>query len=122
MTVILNPIHMTDRIVLFSLPIQELKELIGEVVEEKLRELIPTDNPSTPIPAKEYLTRKEVCELLHISLSTLWAYTKYGNLVRYRIGGRILYRSEEVQNAVINKGVHVSTPLAPDGRPIRVIK
>ena len=112
---------MIDRVVLFSIPIGELKEIIGQIVEEKLKELIPKATPPQP-PQKEYLTRKEVCELLHISLSTLYGYTKYGNLVSYRIGGRILYRSEEVQNAVINKGVHCSTPLAPDGRPIRMEK
>ena len=112
---------MIERTILFSIPIQELKEIIGEVVEEKLKEYIPKTTPQAP-RQKEYLTRKEVCELLHISLSTLYANTKYGNLMSYRIGGRILYRSEEVQNAVINKGVPCSTPLALDGRPFRVRK
>jgi excisionase family DNA binding protein len=99
---------MIDRIVLFSIPIQELKEIIAEVLEEKLKGMLPITMPPTP-PTKEYLTRKEVCEMLHISLSTLFYYSKDGRLSRYRIGGRILYRAEEVRNAVINKGVHVST-------------
>ena len=112
---------MIERTILFSIPIQELKEIIGEVLEEKLKVLHPKSEPLQLAP-KEYLTRKEVCELLHISLATLYAYTKYGSLVSYRIGGRALYRSVEVQHAVINKGVHCSTPLAQDGRPIRVKK
>ena len=112
---------MINTVVLFSIPIRELKEIMGEVVEEKLKEFSPQVVPTNP-HQKEYLTRKEVCELLHISLSTLWHYTKYGKLERYRIGGRILYRSEDVRNAVINKGVHISTPLGQDGRPIRFRK
>jgi len=110
---------MIDRIVFFSIPIQELKEIIGEVIDEKLKGFQTNFLPPI-LPQKEFLTRKDVCELLHISLSTLWDNSQNGKLVRYRIGGRILYRSEEVINSIINKGVHVSTPLAPDGRPIRV--
>ena len=112
---------MIDRVILFSMPIQELKEIIGEVLEEKLKEFRPHSPPPVPT-SKEFISSKEVCQMLNISLSTLWTYSKYGKLEKYRIGGRILFRTEEVRNAVINKGVHVSTPLAPDGRPYRVIK
>lgn len=112
---------MIDRAVLFTMSIQELKEILGEVIEEKLKEFRPNSPPLGPT-SKEFISSKEVCQMLNISLSTLWSYSKYGKLKKYRIGGRILFRTEEVRNAVINKGVHVSTALAPDGRPYRIIK
>jgi predicted DNA-binding transcriptional regulator AlpA len=90
-----------ERVVLFSMPIQELKEIIGEVIEEKLKEFRSNSPPPIP-PPKEYISSKEVCQMLHISMATLWSYSKYGKLKKYRIGGRILSRTEEVRNAVIN--------------------
>ena len=112
---------MIDRVVLFSIPIQELKEIIGEIMEEKLKGFNPKVEPMNP-PQKEFLTSKEVCSLLHISPTTLWHYTREGKLNSHRIGRRKLYRYEELKDAIINNGVHVSTPLAPYGRPIRVRK
>tara|TARA_R110001583_G_scaffold74038_3_gene205331 strand:+ start:697 stop:882 length:186 start_codon:yes stop_codon:yes gene_type:complete len=49
---------------------------------------------------KVFLTRKEVTQLLSISLVTLWRYTKENKLQSYFIGSRILYKTEEVHNAL----------------------
>lgn len=49
---------------------------------------------------KIYLTRKEVSELLSISLPTLWRYTKNNKLQSYFIGSRVLYKLDEVQNSL----------------------
>jgi len=48
----------------------------------------------------KYLTRKEVAELLSISLPTLNEYTKTGKLKGFRIGGRVLYCANEIQNSL----------------------
>jgi hypothetical protein len=66
---------MIDRIVLLSIPIDELKEIIGEVVEEKLREFSSNLSHKKP-PEKEFLTRQEVCQLLKITSTTLWRYAR----------------------------------------------
>ena len=49
---------------------------------------------------KSYLTRKEVSELLKISLPTLWRWTKDNKLQSYFIGSRILYQVDEVHNSL----------------------
>lgn len=64
----------------------QLKELMKEISKS-----------STP----KYLTRNQVAEMLSISLTTLWRYTKIGIVSSYQIGNRVLYDQKEVQFAVI---------------------
>jgi len=49
---------------------------------------------------QSYLTRKEVTQLLKISLPTLWRWTKQNKLQAYFIGSRVLYKLEEVNNSL----------------------
>jgi excisionase family DNA binding protein len=62
---------------------------------QELKEQISTSS----IP--KYLTRKQVAEMLSISLTTLWRYTAMGVISSYQIGNRVLYNQKEVQLAVI---------------------
>lgn len=47
-----------------------------------------------------YLTRQETADLLKISLQTLHQYTKTGRLRAYRVGSRVLYKMEELENGM----------------------
>jgi excisionase family DNA binding protein len=47
-----------------------------------------------------YLTRSEVAALLKITLPTLHDWTKLGWLKAYKMGHRVLYKSEEVHEAL----------------------
>lgn len=47
-----------------------------------------------------YMTRKEVAALLHVSFPTLNDYTKKGKLLAYRINGRVLYKKNEIEEAL----------------------
>ena len=47
-----------------------------------------------------YLSRQEVCKLLNISLPSLSSYTKKDFLQSYRIGSRVLYKTDEVELAI----------------------
>ena len=49
---------------------------------------------------KNYLSRKETANLLKISLVTLNTLTASGKLTSYRIGKRILYKEDEVEQAL----------------------
>ena len=88
-----------DPIILHSTPIPELRAMIGDIVEEKLRQFKPA-NPMPPQTNSKYLSRKEVCELLKISMATLHYWTKDGILQGYRIGGRVLYKAAEVVDSL----------------------
>ena len=59
-------------------------------------------NQVLDLGSKEILTRKEVAELLSIDLSTLWSWTKKGNLKAYGIGNKVFYKySEILQEALV---------------------
>ena len=88
-----------SNIILHSTPLPELRAMIGDIVEEKLRQFKP-ENPTAADNGDEFLSRKEVCRLLKISMATLHYYTKDGILNSYKIGGRVLYKTLEVQQAV----------------------
>lgn len=88
-----------DKIILHSTPVPELCAMIGDIFREEFQKFKST-NPSSQQKNSEYLSRKEVCELLKISMATLHYYTKDGILQGYRIGGRVLYKLSEVETAV----------------------
>ena len=92
---------MIDKVVLLSIPIEELKEIIGQVVEEKLREFSSNLSNKKP-PEKEFLTRQEVCQMLHVKSVTLWRYAREGRLKQHRIGRKVFFLAEEVRDALIN--------------------
>jgi excisionase family DNA binding protein len=50
---------------------------------------------------KEYYTRKELAELFNCSLSSIYNWTSKGKLTAYGIGNRIMYRVDEVKDALI---------------------
>ena len=88
-----------ENVILHCTPLNELKIMIGEVIAEKLKNFKPETSLQTE-SQKRYLTRKEVCSLLKISLSTLHYYTKDGTLQGLRIGGHILYNSDKVHESI----------------------
>jgi excisionase family DNA binding protein len=86
-----------NSIILQGINTDDLKKIFREVLEEKLKkESEPNDN-SKKI---NYLNRFEVAEILKISLPTLNNWSKSGIVQSYRIGNRILYKAEEIDQAI----------------------
>jgi len=52
--------------------------------------------PKNEKKQSEYLSRKEVCRMLKITLPTLHDWTKSGYLKAYRMGCRVLYKESEI--------------------------
>ncbi len=72
-------------------PIEELKKLIKEL-KKHLQPKEPT----------QFVTRQYVAdEMLHCDLSTVHNLSKKGVLIKYGIGGRVLYKRTEVEEAII---------------------
>ena len=76
---------------------QQLTEAILNGVDEKINDLKANFQPKEPT---EYLTRKEVKELLKVDLSTVHNWTKKGKLKSYGIGNRVYYKRHEVENVL----------------------
>jgi len=75
-----------------------LKQEILEDIKPLFEDLKKSYQPLKPT---EYLSRKEVCSLIGINLSTLWSYTKQKKLISYGIGNRVYYKRTEVEAAII---------------------
>ncbi len=69
----------------------ELRILIEDAVKKVMLEL-KEDVPKID----EWLTTEQVCKLLHISKSSVVNWRRSGKLKPHKIGGRILFKREQV--------------------------
>jgi len=77
---------------------EQLQNAILEGVKGQLESIKEYFQPKEPI---EYLSRREVAELLKVDISTIHNWTVKGKLTSYGIGGKVLYKRTEVEAAVI---------------------
>jgi excisionase family DNA binding protein len=54
-----------------------------------------------PKKPRTYLSRKETSKMLNVSYVTLNKWNKSGKLKAVGIGGRVLYRQEDIDNAIV---------------------
>lgn len=81
-----------------SLNGDELESIIKNSVVQALKDWNPPQPVYSSLP--EYGTRKEVAELLRISLPTLDGYIGRGLIDASRIGGRIRIKRSEIEKAL----------------------
>ncbi|WP_299529075.1 DNA-binding protein [Ulvibacterium sp.] len=78
---------------------EELLEEVDKRLEEKLEIIKKNFQPKEPT---QYVTRNYVAEeMLFCDLSTVHNLTVRGILKKYGIGGRVLYKRREVEDAII---------------------
>jgi len=83
------------KIVLNNFELSDIKKVVEEVLQKQLNGLLT--------PKKEelkLLTRKDTAKLLCISLPTLHDWTKTGIVKAHRIGNRVLFKQDEVHQAL----------------------
>lgn len=83
----------------FNIPTkQSIKEIVDESIQGLLYELSAKFKPKEPT---EFLTRKDVSELLKVNISTVHNWTVKGVLKSYQIGEkRVYYKRLEVEEAL----------------------
>jgi excisionase family DNA binding protein len=74
---------------------------IANAIVERVQTLYLANQKVCEVDIEEYLTRKQVKEILQISYPTLNTWTKKGILKAYRIGGTKRYKKSEVDRALI---------------------
>lgn len=89
---------MKEAIQFISVTPEQLKHSILKGVDERLQNLEKHFQPKEP---EAYLTRKEVCELLKVDLSTLHNWKHKGKLNPVAIGGRVLYKRSDIDKALV---------------------
>ena len=85
-------------ILLTSTSPSHLVDLIDKKFKDRLVRLETKFQPKEPTI---YLTRNEVAEMLKINLSSVHNWTKKGILISYGCQGRVYYKREEVEQAII---------------------
>lgn len=86
------------------LQMDDLRQIVTEIVEEVCAKRGLNEKPSTD--EGEWLTREEVCEMLHITYTTLWRKEKEGVIKKHKMGRRNLYSRKEIMamfsSAILN--------------------
>ncbi|MEQ8520261.1 MAG: helix-turn-helix domain-containing protein [Cytophagales bacterium] len=84
------------KILLNGITVEYLNNAVLDGLEERLRTLI---NESKTDQVK-YLTRNEVAEYFSVSLVTIHDWSKKKILNPYRIGNRVYFKSNEIENSL----------------------
>lgn len=97
-----------NQIILNGLTTIQLKELFCEVLKEHLqfpskKQASGNDTPFEVVDHTKLLTRVETAQILQISLPTLHDYTKRGLIKSYRIGTKIRYKFQEIEEALTSR-------------------
>lgn len=77
---------------------EEFKETIMGEINKSLRALSTNLKPNEP---EEYLTRKELSQILKVTLPTIHDWSKKGILKPYRIGKLIRFKKSDLENTLI---------------------
>lgn len=75
-----------------------ISPIIDEIVD-RVSERVLAASKKEP----KFYTRKEAAEILHVTLPTLARITKDGLLISKRVGSRILYEADAIDEAVKNR-------------------
>lgn len=84
-----------SKIYLEGITPEALSESLLDGFEQRIQRLV-----QTPEAKREYLTRKEVASRLSITLPTLHDWCKKKILNPYRIGNRVYFKSDELEQAL----------------------
>lgn len=86
-------------LILSPLSLESLTEAIALRTIELLK---PSNNQLNGLSIPEtLLSKKEVTELLGITINTLSKYTKNGTIPAYGLGSRVMYKRSEVLQSLI---------------------
>jgi hypothetical protein len=84
---------MEKTILLHGLTPEDLQEMISKAVSkefEAFKDRLAATEPDI------LLTRTEASDLLRVSITTLWNWTKAGKVTAYGIGNRVYYKKHEL--------------------------
>ena len=75
----------------------ELKQVLMEIISAEIFPQIPQVT-KTETKTDEILSRKDAAQILGVSLPTLTKYSLDGMVPFYRLGSRIRYKRNEIEN------------------------
>jgi len=76
------------------------RKVAREEIEKMLQEMREASIESKPKKEETYISAKQVCEKLGISLMTLTRHRNSGKVPAHRFAGRVLYKLSEVETVM----------------------
>jgi len=76
----------------------EFEQLLSHLIAMKVSESLGM--PTKDKIEKKYLTKKQVCEQLHVSLPTVDRHTRDGLLKMRKVGNRCLYDADHLRESL----------------------
>jgi excisionase family DNA binding protein len=83
---------------MINLSLTDLTQLISNCVKSELQQLTNFIAEKPKENLNQLLTRKETCELLNVSTTTLHHWHKDKTLPAQKIGSRVYYQKEQIMN------------------------
>jgi len=90
-----------EQVFLIGTRLEDLLLRIEQIIDKRLVSLTPQQPDQS-----EYITRKEAAGILKITLPTLHDWTKQGWLQSYKLGNRVLYKKQEIENSIEQVSFH----------------
>lgn len=87
-----------EKIHFFGTTPSELVELLDQRQQKKLDEFLKHFEPQQP---NKYVRRKNIAQMYDVNLSTIHNWTVRGILTAYQIGGVVMYKLSEVEDAIV---------------------
>lgn len=82
-----------------------LIQIIRDIVSDAMKDNVEHSNQETKEQAPEFYTKSELCQLLHISETTLWRLvTKKKAIREHKVGGKSLYLRSEIDSYIASGG------------------
>ena len=81
--------------------IQNPEEFKQSLISDFKKELKAVELSLKTKPAVEYLTRQDLAKMFSVDISTIHNWKVKGILKAVQIGGRVYYRSSDVQQAIV---------------------
>ena len=88
-----------EQSIIIPVSLGDLKQIVSEAVTQAVTGTIHRFIPEE----KRYLTRKEVAEKFHVTLSTVHAWINTGKIQAVKIGRRTLFDLAQIENAASPK-------------------
>ncbi len=85
---------MQNSTTLFQSSPEGLVDLLMIAIREELKQF----KVEAPEPTDELLTKKQVCEYLNVTPTTIWRWHKLGKIETYGIGKNRYYKKSEITN------------------------
>lgn len=84
-----------QKIILFPIPIGELKEIIVECIRLEIQKIAPP-----PPKDNTLISRKDAAKMLHVSVASLSKYCKSGIITSYRLNNMLRFKRQDILDSL----------------------